>query len=599
MHINELDWTECNKSCCVAYTKKRFPIISWLPHYNLGYAKRDIIAGITVGLMTVPQALADGAIANLPPVYGLYTAFIGVWTYIFLGSSKDVVVGPTAIMSAMVGSTARGNVKYAVCLSAVAGVYVFALGLLQFGWLVRLISYPTLAGFVSGAVTRIIIGQVEAFLGIVGSHSGGGLIEVISDLASWIDAVRWGDAEIGFIVLVVLVTLKLVHVISTKKYEEEVKAHGETGISYLWTSLSYLALMKNIIVVVIATVVAFVLYKDDMDPLIVVGPITPGIQSPDLTVFSTFPEYWPQVLLDGLIIALVAMLEQLSIAKAFSKKNCYKVENSQEMIATGMCNIIGSFFQCYPVTGSFSRSSVNSDSGVKTQAGGLWSGLIAVLALVLLTPLFRFVPRAALASVIMVAVSTMADFKVPVNMWSVRKLGTVTWVLTFASVLFLGVEIGILVGFGCEILQLLTRNLRPDIKTTDMGEGVVMMKMRGGCNFLGAEHFTNKVEEILQGEGKDALLMSYPISSIIIDMSSITELDMTALQTLKDMAEGCKEQGVTVFSVGLSREFDEDFTDSVVQIRNFDTADEAVNASKIEMQMNNDNRNDEPLHENN
>jgi len=572
----------CQKGCCREYGKKRVPVVTWAPHYDLDKAKSDLIAGTTVGLMVVPQSLAYAVTADLPAVYGLYASYIGVWVYIFFGTSKDVTVGPTSIMSSLVASTAGGDIAYSICLSLVAGIYMMIFGLLEFGWVMWLISYPTLTGFTSAAAIKIAAGQIGDLVGIEDWDSD--FIDVLEDIVTKYDQIKWTDACLGFSCLLILFLLWLLQKQSALKYSAEMQENGVTVRYYAWKSLWYVGLMRNIIVVMGAALLDYALYVDDDNPFIIVGYIESGLQGLDISVFSKFQDEWASLLLNGLIIALIGLLEGLAIAQAFSKKNRYEINNSQEMVALGACNIVGSFFLAYPVTGSFSRSSVNSESGVKTQFGGFWTGLIVVLCLLFLTSFFSYIPMAALAAVIIFAVVFMINFMVPIYMWGVRKLGTISWLVTFCSVLILGIEYGIGVGVAFDLLLVVAKNLRPETHIHDMGEGVILVEVDSGWNYLSVNYVKEKVEEALYWERKRFLFShSTTVNAIVLDMSKFSELDITALESLKGLHEDCETEKILLFSVGLSSELVEDALAFGIVIPNFPTAPEAVTAARTEI----------------
>lgn len=575
----------CQKQCCTEYGKKRLPVITWAPLYNFVKAKSDFIAGITVGLMVVPQSLAYAVAAGLPAVYGLYASYIGAFVYIFFGTSKDVTVGPTSIMSSLVASLANGDVVYAICLSLVAGCYMLIFGLLEFGWLMWLISSPTLQGFTSAAALRIAAGELGDLLGLPNVSSG--FIEPIIDIIVRYKEIRWTDTLLGVTCLIILLLLWLLQQHAAKMYKAELNAKGTaTCRYYIWRSLWYIGLMRNIIVVCGAALLDYVLYVDDGNPFFVVGYIEAGLQGLNYYVFTMIAGEWASLLVDGLIIAFIGLLEGLAIAQAFGKKNRYEIDNSQEMVALGMCNIAGSFFLAYPVTGSFSRSSVNSESGVMTQFGSFWTALVVVLCLLFLTSFFAYIPMAALAAVIIFAVAFMVNFMVPVRMWSIRKMGTVSWIVSFLSVLILGIEYGIAIAVIFDLVLVVAKNLRPQTHTHDMGEGVIMIEVDCGWNYLSVNYVKNQIDEAVYWERKRFLFShSTKVNAIILDMSKFSEIDITAMENLIKLQEDCKHEKILLFSVGLDDQLSEDAQKSGVTIPNFATSEEAVVAAKKEINI--------------
>ena len=570
------------KKACFQYGKKRIPPLSWVPNYDCDKGKSDVIAGTTVGLMLVPQSLAYAVSARLGAVYGLYAAYIGTWIYVFLGTSKHVSVGPTAVMSSIIATTARGDIAYAVCLSAVAGFYMLILGFLELGWMMWFISHPTLSGFISAAALGIAAGQLGDLLGVPDWSSD--FVGVCADIVTKLEQVRWTDTLLGLITLLLLFLMRMLQKVSRVKHTTELEEGGVSKMRHFWKSVWYLCLMRNILVVVLATLIDFYVYVDDKNPLYIVGTIPAGLQSPDIGVFYKFADEWRSLLLDGILVALVGLLEQLAIAQAFSKTHGYEIDNNQEMLTLGFCNIVGSLFQCYPVTGSFSRTSVNSESGGKTQLGGIVTGSVVVLSLLLLTPLFHYIPRAVLAAVIIFAVIFMVDFCHPLQMWRIRKLGTISWTVTFVAVLLLGIEYGILVGVVFDLLQVLARNLRSNTDIRDIGEGVVVIEVNRGCNFLGVKDLKEQLEKVLDWEQSELILShSTSIRTIIFNMNMVSELDITALESLSSMQEMCEAETVVLYSVGLSEELSDDIEHFGVPLRNFATSAEAFSAATSEI----------------
>lgn len=534
----------------------------------------------------MPQSIAYAIAADLPAVYGLYASYIGVWVYVFLGTSKDVTVGPTSIMSSLVSSAAGGDVAYAICLSLIAGIYMLIFGLCELGWIMWLISHPTLAGFTSAAAIKIAGGEIGDLTGIQDWSSD--FVTVCQDCITRLDEVRWTDTCLGLSTLLILFLLWLVQQHAAKCFRAELEESGglPTTRYYLWRAIWYVGLMRNIIVVILGGLLDYALYVDDENPFYIVGDIPAGLQSFDLSSFVLFETEWMDLLFDGLVIALIGLLEGLAIATAFGKKNRYEIDNSQEMVAIGTANVIGSFFLCYPVTGSFSRSSVQSESGSRTPFAGFYTGLIVVLCLLFLTSIFYYIPMAVLAAVIIFAVVFMVNFCVPVRMWRVRKLGTISWIVTFVCVLSLGVEYGIAIGVGFDLILVVAKNLRPTTHVHDMGEGVILVEPESGWNYLSVNYVKERTEEALYWERKRFLFShSSTVTAIILDMSRFSELDITALEALKSLTEGCHTEKILLFSVGLSLELTEDCERFGVVIPNFKSTDDAVAAARREVRI--------------
>ena len=219
------------------------------------------------------------------------------------------------------------------------------------------------------------------------------------------------------------------------------------------------------------------------------------------------------------------MIELIAIAKAFSRRNNYKIYPSQELIAIGIANIVSSFFSSYPVTGSFSRTAVNSQSGVRTPASGIVTGAIILLALQVLTPLFKYIPNSALAAVIISAVIQMVDYNIPRTLWRIRKIDLIPLVLTFISSLCIGIEYGIMVGIGISLIMLLYPMARPKIRATQ--SEVLVLSINHGLNFPAVDFILEEMEHMSQKDGQ--------YQSVVFDCSHISEVDYSSIQCVKEM----------------------------------------------------------------
>uniref|UniRef100_A0A1A9Z7M2 SLC26A/SulP transporter domain-containing protein n=1 Tax=Glossina pallidipes TaxID=7398 RepID=A0A1A9Z7M2_GLOPL len=353
-------------TCCRPQTiVQKFPIISWLPRYQWSHLLQDFIAGFTVGLTTIPQAIAYGVVAGLEPQYGLYSAFMGCFTYIIFGSCKDVTIATTAIMALMVQPYASISPDYAILLCFLAGCTILLLGLCNLGVLVRFISIPVITGFTIAAAVTIASAQINNLVGLVSPSKA--LIPSWKFFFTHLNKISRNDALLGASSLIFLLIMKKTKDISY-------------GNRIFW---KYVSLSRNACTVIIGTFLAFILSRDGSQPFRVTGNITAGLPPFRPPPFSTnvngttvpFTEMISTVGTSLAFIPMVAILEIVAIAKAFSKGKI--VNASQEMVALGMCNILASFVSSMPVTGSFTRTAVNNASGVKTPLEyGILSGTI-------------------------------------------------------------------------------------------------------------------------------------------------------------------------------------------------------------------------------
>ncbi|CAG5131360.1 unnamed protein product [Candidula unifasciata] len=235
------------------------------------------------------------------------------------------------------------------------------------------------------------------------------------------------------------------------------------------------------------------------------------------------------------IVPLLALVENMAIGKAFARANNYKIDPTQELLAIGIANIISSFVSSYPITGSFSRTAVNSQSGVRTPLGGIWTGGLVILALCVLTPWFYYIPKSALAAVIIAAVIQMVEYHVVIVLWKANKWDLFTFVITFICSLVVGIEYGILIGIGLSLLLILYPISRPKIKFTEKS-GLLIVTPLQGLNFPGSEYLEMKALDKTMSKSKHL--------NIVLNMEHFSDLDYTSLQSIKSLHADCVKHGI-------------------------------------------------------
>ncbi|KAG9340470.1 hypothetical protein JZ751_021583 [Albula glossodonta] len=418
------DWR--TKYFSSATMKARLPILGWLPRYRRAWLQMDLIAGATVGLTTVPMALAYAEVAGLPVQYGLYSAFMGGFVYCVFGTAKDLVLGPTGIMSLLCASHVHHDPVYAVLLTFLCGLTQIAMALLKLGFLLDLISYPNILGL------QDIPHQF--------------FLQLYHNLTR-ISESRLGDVTLGLLCLATLVTLMRMKDIEHCSGEAPTQSHAQILLRVLITA-------RCALVVLGATALAYA-YQQAGHAVFTIMDVTsqglPPLRAPPFSETTsegaviTFGEI-AQDLGGGLVvIPLMGLLESIAIAKAFAGQNDYQVDTNQEVFAIGLTNVLGSFVSAYPVTGSFGRSAVNSQTGVSTPLGGVVTAVIVLLSLAFLMPVFRYVPKAALAAVIICSVAPLADLHTTRKMWKDGGEDLLPFLVTFLAS-FWEVQYGIVGG---------------------------------------------------------------------------------------------------------------------------------------------------------
>ncbi|XP_049801095.1 sodium-independent sulfate anion transporter-like [Schistocerca nitens] len=517
-----------SEACSVAAARKRLPILQWLPAYTLSTLLQDAVAGITVGLTAIPQGIAYAVVAGLPPQYGLYAGFMGAFVYIFLGSCKDITIGPTAILSLMTQDALAGKgVDFAILLSFLTGCIITAFGILHLGFLVDFISMPVTTAFTSAAAITIAFSQLKGLLGIGGTSND--FLESWSNLVERITYVQLWDVVLGVCTIIGLLFLQ--------KLNDIDKGRDLSGSSKARKALSklfwFLALSRNAIACIIGTLLAYLMYTDGNAPFSLTGEIQSGLPPFSPPPFSTtyqnetysFPEMVSALGTNIITLPLIAILESVAIAKAFAGGK--PVDATQEMLALGVCNIAGSLFYGMPITGSFTRTAVNHSSGVKTTMGGLFTGALVLLALAFLTSTFFFLPKATLSAIILAAMFFMVDVSVIPLLWRTRRIDLIPYFITFLACLFIGLELGMVIGVGVNLIFILYDAARPKIIVKERSVfdmNVLLVAPQQNLMFPGAEYIREEVVQMCS-ESQPAV--------VIIDGAKVKWIDATVAKVVK------------------------------------------------------------------
>ncbi|KDR24302.1 Sodium-independent sulfate anion transporter, partial [Zootermopsis nevadensis] len=529
---------------------KRVPVLLWLPKYNTQDAIGDLVAGITVGLTVIPQSLAYANVAGLPTEYGLYGSFLGCFLYILFGSCKDVPMGPTAIVSLLtfqqVGNLGSNAHYYAILLCFLSGCIELLMGILGLGFVIDFISGPVSSGFTSAAALIIVTSQVKDVLGI--NASGNTFIENWISLFNAMKDTRTWDTVLGVACIVILFLMRLLTMVKVGPKDETQLTSTHRVIN---KSLWLIGTSRNAILVVICGFIGY--HFENTDAIKLTGNITKGLPEVKLPPFEfydstsnntvSFVDMCSTLGTGIIILPLVALLENIAICKAFS--NGKPVDATQELLAIGICNIGNSLVQGFPGTGSLSRSAVNNSSGVRTPLGGLYTGLLVMLSLLFLTQFFFYIPKAALAAIIIAAVIFMVEVHVVIPMWKTKKSDLIPGIGTFVACLVLRLEIGILVGIGINILFILYHAARPKIaieyQVTREGVEYLLLTPDRCLIFPSVDYVRNLVT-------KHSIKQAIPV---VIDCSHIYGADFTAAKVVECLTQDFSSRKQPLFFYNL------------------------------------------------
>jgi SulP family sulfate permease len=517
--------------------KKHIPILSWLSSYPSSWLRGDLLAGLTTAAVVIPQAMAYATLAGLPVEVGLYASLTPMVIYALLGTSRVLSVSVTSTISLLTASVLATSVSStdpseilvaAGTLAVMVGLLLILAGIFRLGFLANFISAPVLAGFKAGIGLVILVGQVGKALGY--SVPKGGFVETVLETIRGLDEASGAAIVVALLVLAILILLP--------RFNRRVPAA---------------------LVAVAAAIIAAFMLKGAGAEVKLVGDIPSGLpsfQMPDMSLL--------RALLPGALgIALMSFTESIAASRAFAEQSDPAVDANQEMLALGMANVAGGFFQAYPGGGGTSQTAVNKESGAKTQVAALATALTVALTLLVLAPLVSLIPEPALAALVLAAAAGL------INAGEFRAIGRyrtieLIWALVaFGGVLLLGTLEGILVAVALSVLMLLHAANHPpayavgrkpgadifrsleDHPDDETFPGLLIMRTEGWMNFASMPNAREKLRQ---------LLMEHEPRVAILECSAIPDIEYSALMVLMEAEDKMARAGITLWLVGLNPE---------------------------------------------
>lgn len=511
--------------------KKLLPIVDWLPGYSKSDFYQDLPAGITVGIMLVPQGMAYALIAGLPLVYGLYASLVPQVIYALTGTSRHLAVGPVAMDSllvaaglttiAMVGT--ERYIELAIALALMVGFIQLLLGILKAGFLVNFLSKPIVSGFTSAAAIIIGANQLTNLLG-VDLPRDNQIHKLLYTLLDSLGGLHLTTLLMGLSAMLLLVVLS--------KYKGKIKVPAT-------------------LIVVAAGIFVVKLLQLNEKGVAVVGVIPEGL--PSFSLPSINAADFTQLLPIAATLALIAFMEAYSVAKSIEVKHNYKIDADQELRALGLANIIGALFKSYPTTGGFSRTAVNDQAGAVTPMASLISAALIALTLLFFTPLFYHLPKTVLAAIVMVAVSGLVDFKLPVLLWKNHKMEAILLLITFTVTATIGMPEGIGSGVGLSIVVLVFKQMRPHFAELGEIEGVfrnvkrfenacvredvLIIRFDDAVNFANHRFLNSSIKNLLDARNKK-------VETVVLCAESIGYIDASGLAGLESLIDDLEKKGI-------------------------------------------------------
>ncbi|RZV44109.1 MAG: solute carrier 26 family protein [Acidimicrobiales bacterium] len=513
--------------------RKVLPILTWAPEYQRTNLRSDLAAGLTVGAMLVPQAMAYALLAGLPPEVGLYAATIPVVIYALFGTSRQLAVGPVAIVSLLTASAlaplveegTSGYIGAAALLALMVGIVHIVLGVGRLGFLVNFLSHSVLVGFTAAAAIIIGFSQAKHVFGISierKDHFYETVLEFFDNVAD----TNSTTLTLGAIALGALFALK--------KWAPRVPAA---------------------LVVVVGSILAVEILDLESRGVKVVGDIPDSLPAFGLPDFSG--SLIGNLAMTALVITLVGFMESIAVAKVYARRHRYEIDANQELIGLGAANVASGLFGGYPVTGGFSRTAVNDTAGARTPLASLITAGIVLATIAFLTPLFASLPNAALGAIIIVAIVGLIDIAEMRHIASVKKSDLIGLSVAFGATLILGIELGILVAVVASMLVVFARMSMPHsavlghvdgttsyrntarFPEAEVISGVHIVRIDAALSFVNAAN----IKRLLLTQADE--VVEAP-RALVLDASGINDLDATGADMLDELLLEMEDRNVAL-----------------------------------------------------
>ncbi|XP_022720785.1 probable sulfate transporter 3.4 [Durio zibethinus] len=428
-----------------------FPIFQWAPEYNLSLFKSDLISGLTIASLAIPQGISYAKLANLPPIVGLYSSFVPPFMYSVLGSSRHLAVGPVSIASLVMGTMLSESVspveepilylKLAFTATFFAGLFQASLGLLRLGFVIDFLSKATLVGYMAGAAVIVSLQQLKGLLGIVHFTGKMQFIPVMTSVFDHRKEWSWQTIVMGFSFLLFPLTARHISMRKPKLF---------------WVSAA-----APLTSVILSTLFVFCI-KSKAGGISIIGHLQKGLNPPSSNMLYFNGQYLELAIKTGIVTGILSLTEGIAVGRTFASLKNYQVDGNKEMMAIGLMNMAGSCTSCFVTTGSFSRSAVSYNAGAQTAVSNIVLATAVLVTLLFLMPLFYYTPNVILAAIIITAVIGLIDYQAAYRLWKVDKLDFLACVCSFFGVLFISVPLGLAIAVGVSVFKILLHVTRPN-----------------------------------------------------------------------------------------------------------------------------------------
>ncbi|KAL4626238.1 hypothetical protein ACB092_05G081600 [Castanea dentata] len=531
-----------------------FPIFQWGSEYNVSLLKSDVIAGLTIASLAIPQGISYAKLANLPPIVGLYSSFVPPLIYSILGSSRHLAVGPVSIASLVMGSMLSEAVsptedqilylRLAFTATFFAGLFQASLGLLRLGFIIDFLSKATLVGFMAGAAVIVSLQQLKGLLGIVHFTSKMQIIPVVSSVISTKDEWSWQTIFMGFGFLFFLLTARHISNRNPKLF---------------WVSAA-----APLTSVILSTLIVFLL-KSKVHGIPIIGHLPKGLNPPSLNMLYLSGPHLAVAIKTGIVTGILSLTEGIAVGRTFAALKNYQVDGNKEMMAIGVMNIAGTCSSCYVTTGSFSRSAVSYNAGAQTAVSNIVMASAVLVTLLFLMPLFYYTPNVILAAIIITAVIGLIDYQAALKLWKVDKLDFMACFCSFVGVLFISVPLGLAIAVAVSVFKILLHVTRPNtlilgnIRGTQIYQNLnryreasripsfLILAVESPIYFANSTYLQERIlrwvreeEEWVKENNGSAL------KCVILDMTAVTAIDTSGIDTVCEIKKMLEKRSLTL-----------------------------------------------------
>ncbi|EOA30063.1 hypothetical protein CARUB_v10013170mg [Capsella rubella] len=534
-----------------------FPIFTWGSHYDLKLFRSDVVSGLTIASLAIPQGISYAKLANLPPIVGLYSSFVPPLIYSVLGSSRHLAVGPVSIASLVMGSMLSESVsptqdsilylKLAFTSTFFAGLFQASLGLLRLGFMIDFLSKANLVGFTAGAAVIVSLQQLKGLLGIVHFTGKMQFIPVMSSVFNHRSEWSWETIVMGVGFLSILLITR--------------------HISMRKPKLFWISAASPLVSVIISTLLVY-LIRSQTQAISFIGHLPKGLNPPSSNMLYFSGEHLALAIKTGIITGILSLTEGIAVGRTFASLKNYQVNGNKEMMAIGFMNMAGSCTSCYVTTGSFSRSAVNYNAGAKTAVSNIVMASTVLVTLLFLMPLFYYTPNVILAAIILTAVIGLIDYQAAYKLWKVDKFDFFTCMCSFFGVLFVSVPLGLAIAVGVSVIKILLHVTRPN--TSEFGNipgtqiyqsleryreasripGFLILAVESPIYFANSTYLQERILRwTREEETRIKETNGTTLKCIILDMTAVSAIDTSGLDAVFELRRRLEKQSLQLVLV--------------------------------------------------